>query len=342
MACLHAIHRLGAIMIFISFCSVLIPVRSDNITDEHIIELVNSYCDYDGLCLLDESDSDILVTTLNSSEIFTRQPDTKCCQPCLCKINCVHENCCPGAVRHTTMRATCRSQNDVFNVHRGLQESEMTPYLRSDYFIVDTCPENARADLRHACLTPKAFEDKVFVSSLDNSVIFKNAKCAQCNQVFYYRTWKQILYNENSVLPKFIMNLNTSLEMWLAGTHVFSREPTDESNVMSVHRCTSKHTRLSFCHSKNADSILAKKCETVNGPMYTTNRIPYPNTFCYACRVSEQDPYAKCRFEEIDKTVKIYPLVLTLDYRETVKQKTPVHHHCEIGLVQNPITVSDQ
>jgi len=50
-------------------------------------------------------------------------------------------------------------------VHWGFQESDKTPYLRSDYFVVDTCPYRERRDLRRECWTPTALT--VFVSSLD-------------------------------------------------------------------------------------------------------------------------------------------------------------------------------
>jgi len=158
--------------------SAFVSASVENITDDDITKVVNNIiCDYEDLCLSDALDVDIPRRQKTSVKNIIRQPDKICCQPCLCTKNCVHENCCPGAIRYLTLHATCRAQNDVFNVPRGLRESDTAHVEQSDYFIVDTCPENAPEDLTRSCLKPKALEDHVFVSSSDNSVIFKNAVC---------------------------------------------------------------------------------------------------------------------------------------------------------------------
>jgi len=325
--------------------SAFVSASGENITDDVITEVVNNICDYEDLCLSDALNVNPPRRQKTSVTNIIRQPDIKCCQPCLCSTNCVHENCCPGAIRHPTLHATCRAQNDVFNVHRGLRESDTAHIEHSDYFIVDTCPENAPEDLQRSCVEPKALEDHVFVSSSDNSVIFKNAKCAKCNEVYSYRTWNQILYKKAAEYPNFNMRFDSSPVNYLANTHVFSLPLKEDSYVMTAHKCVTKAQRQKLCSAKTMDTYLADTCVALEGPLFTTYGLVYPNTFCFACQYLDMvlnNFDDVCRYKEMQKTQRgFYPLVMILN-NEDPAHDTPANEAlvCKSGEMQNPITVS--
>jgi len=322
--------------------STFVSAIGENITDDDITKVVNNICNYEDLCLLDVKTPTRQTT---SAENIIRQPDINCCQPCLCTKNCVHENCCPGTIRHPTLHATCRAQNDVFNVHRGLAARDAAAIAHSDYFIVDTCPENAPEDLKRSCLKPETVEDHVFVSSSDNSVIFKNAKCAKCNDVYSYGTWKQILYNKAAEYPNFNTRFNSSPINYLANTHAFSLPLKEDSYVITAHKCVTKAQRQQLCSAKTRDTDLADKCVTMEGPLFTSKGLTFPNTFCFACRYLDivlNNFDNVCRYQETQKTPqRIYPFVVLLNYEDPA-QKTPANEvlTCKSGEIQNPITVS--
>ena len=321
-----------------------VSVSGENISGD-IIEVVNNICDYEDLCLSDELGVKTRTRQTTNAEHIIRQPDKKCCQPCLCANKCVHENCCPGAIRHPTLHATCRAQNKVFNVHRGLREIDAATIGISDYFIVDTCPDNASENLQRSCLEPEALEDHVFVSSFDNSVIFKNAKCAECNEVYSYRTWKQLLYNKDATYPNLNMMFNSSSVNYIVNTYVFSVPLKEDFKVMAAHKCVTKAERQSVCPRQTIDTDLTDECATMEGPLFTTYGITFPNTFCFACQYL--DIFVKgsdnvCRFSEDNRFQrKSYPLIVILNYKDPVTV-APVHNEraCESGDIQNPITVS--
>ena len=147
-----------------------------------------------------------------------------------------------GPIRHPNLHATCCSQNDMFNVHRGLEEMNALEIVHLDYVIVDTCPENAPDDLKRSRVEPEALEDHLFVSSSDNSV-FLNAKCAECNEVYSYRKWTQLLYNKNATHSNLKMGLNALRVNWLANTYLFCLPPVEGSNVIAAYQCmTNRHT----------------------------------------------------------------------------------------------------
>ena len=336
----------------VQICITLILVGSsfvyasdENITNDDITKVVNNICDYEDLCLSNALDGNPSRRQKTSAKNIIRQADNKCCQPCLCTTNCVHENCCPGAIRHPTLHATCRAQNDVFNVPRGLRESDTAQIEHSDYFIVDTCPENAPEDLQRSCVEPKALEDHVFVSSSDNSVIFKNAKCAKCNEVFSYRIWKQILYNKKAEYPNFNTRFNSSPIKNLANTHAFSLPLKEDSHILAAHKCVTKANSQRICPAKTMDTDLADKCLSMEGRLFTTNGLTFPNTFCFACQnivLVRNYPEKVCRYIEENRFLrKRYPLVVIVNYESPAQDALENGDRaCESGDIQNPITVS--
>ena len=342
MGCQETYVRIYITLILVG--SVFKSVSGKNTTDDNITEVVSSICDYEGLCSFNELNDETLTRQTISAENIIRQPNNKCCQPCLCTENCVHENCCPGAIRHPTLHATCRSQYDVFNIPRGLRESDTAQIAYSDYFIVDTCPENAPEDLQRPCLEPKSLEDHVFVSSSDNSVIFKNAKCAECNEVYSYHKWKQILYNEDAAYPNFNMRF-MSVNNYLVNTHVLSLPLEEDFNVMAAHRCVTKAKRQRVCSAKTIDTDLVDKCVTMEGPLFTTNGLTFPNTFCLACQQLSlvlNYPEKVCRYSEENRFVRgFYPFVVLLNNKDPARE-TPANGKvaCTGGDIQNTITVS--
>jgi len=88
-------------------------------------------------------------------------------------------------------------------------------------------------------------------------------------------------------------------------------------------------------------STIAEICETNQGHMYTFKRKPYSTIFCLAFQFRNQIWTVLIWNVILKKSIKLKFLPICFPLRLKPKLKKSLYtSHCEIGLVQNPFTVS--
>jgi len=302
------------------------------ILNDTVFEFIKDLCQYETLC----SSNDI---GPNNS---IQQPTEKCCKPCLCTADCVAGNCCPGSLLHPVMRATCRSQYELFNRHRGRPVSLFQKY--KNYFVVDTCPPDTEPKLSDACAEPDLLEDHVLVSTLDGAVVFKNARCAVCNGVVMFQKWNILLHKNEFTLYNDIKN------EWKEEYDVYSVPKPVDRDIMSVHECIPSHGE-EVCYVQH-DQNVQTDCTEMQPHLYSNRGKTWANIFCFICMTFNRFPNGLgkksdfCHYEEEKKTpIRYQPLTLLID-PDLMSALTEMTHsekeelECELGHVINPVTVS--
>ena len=299
-----------------------------------VFEFIKDLCQYETLCSPNE---------ISPNNLF-RQPTVRCCKPCLCTANCVAGNCCPGSPLHPVMRATCRSQYELFNRHRGRPVSLFKNY--KNYFVVDTCPPDTEPKLSDACAEPDLLEDHVLVSTLDGAVVFKNAKCAVCNGVVMFQTWNIVLHKNEFTLYNDIKN------EWKEEYDVYSVPKTVDREIMSVHECIPSHAE-EVCYVQH-DQNVQTKCTEMQPHLYSNRGKTWANIFCFICSAMTFNRFPNglgeksdfCHYEEGDKSpIGYHPLTLMIDPARMSALTAMTHVanealKCDFGHVINPVTVS--
>ena len=314
--------------------------------NETLYDFINGFCQYDTLCLPE---------ALSTTQLI-RQPEERCCLPCLCTSDCVAGNCCPGSPLHPAMRATCRSQFELFNRHRGRPYSPFNTFMYKNYFVVDTCPPDSGLELRHACAEPEVLEDHVFVSTLDGTVIFKNAKCAHCNGIDIFQEWNMLLYNDKlHLFPTHNNTLSLYIDIesvWKTEYDVYSVARTNDADRMSVHECMPSRDE-EVCKIRHGQQQQTD-CTEMQPHLYSNRGKLFANIFCFVCLALSENRYTFgidtrnfCQYEEGVKSNSVFPLVILLDMKGISSRQSGIHVPtvklkplCDGSSLVNPVTVS--
>jgi len=287
----------------------------------------DTICNYTGLCTDDAIRAGVSI----------QQPQVSCCQPCVCSNDCVSGNCCPESRLSLRMRAVCRDQDAMFNGYRGLKPVFIPIGSYDNYYVVDTCPTGSGSDFRQACNSQEELEDYVMVSSIDHSVVFKNSKCAKCNNVFDYIIWKMIIFND-MFLDYQDYNNNIILRNWNQSSYyIFSQPPLIHAKQLSASECFFD-TDLDFTCA-DSGAALQDQCDTRSFPLYTHRGVKYPNVYCYICRSSKADI---CEDFDAYKSWTLFPFTLLVDIhtlQSSVQPDAALEEKCGGGFVTNPVTV---
>ena len=315
-------------MIFISiifYFPILIEVKASVSTEPGKI------CNYTGVCTVGNDGSPSAV----------RHAGVRCCQPCICSDRCVLRNCCPGSRPHPTMRASCRSQEEMYNAIRGQPAVNDLVGVYKDYQVVDSCPLNSSEILQQPCSTPETLEDHVMVSSLDNSIVFKNSKCAQCNGVSDYIEWAMIMYNVTST-PDTISNDIVRVK-WRTHFNIYSVPPRTYTDELAAHECIYRIHPSLLCPIDFPEANIREQCVSDTFLLYNYKGIAYPNEYCFAC--DAMDLQVVCDTADRLRTFSIVPFVVVIDYKsfnekEDFNGGSKGNGECGTGSIMNPITVS--
>ena len=286
----------------------------------------DTVCNYTGLCT-DEA---------LRAGVSILQPQVSCCQPCICTYKCVGGNCCPESRPSLSMRAVCRDQDAMFNGYRGLPPVFIPSGSYINYYVVDSCPAGSGSKFRQACESPDELEDYVMVSSKDHSVIFKNSKCAKCNNMFDFITWKLMIYNHDIDYEDY--NNDVVLRNWSQSSYVFSQPPLKHAKQLAAHECFSSY-KYNCEYEVEADAM-HDKCHSQPSPLYTHRGLKFPNVYCFVCASKTTKV---CEDWDVWKSWTVFPFTLLVDINtlQTSVQRSNAEprDNCGGGFMTNPVTV---
>ena len=245
------------------FCWVQLPVlHSTDISNLSEIHIFRMFC------------PSIQTCTSNSRNIVPAVNHT-CCFSCACDEYCWDRgNCCPD-VEHPFKAQTvaCKNSKASFN-----------------YFVVDTCPENRATVAAIICgleTDPRQITEAVYVSDANNTRVFRNRYCAECNDITDYNDWTL----GKATVDNSLTNGCEEISNGLLGEF----ETLENCGIISVRHNLEIHNN-SVCivdsellspqcpYSTNYDSTLQKLynlCEKYRIPFYHFGY--YRNVFCYLC-----------------------------------------------------------
>ena len=223
------------------------------------------------------------------------------------------------------MSSHCKSQAELYNITKGLQHAESVYY-----HVIDTCMDSFNhTETVQACRYPKVLLDVVLVIDDDNN-IYKNDKCAQCNNINEYTYW-ELVVNANETFTD--LNFDKIPERVIAEGKWYSRAPDNIENYRVVtNRCFPE--AVSTCNETGLwdryDSDLETACKT-SGPTYYEGifvwfPVIYKNVFCFLCnqrtstaaqkgKQCQNDPNlfsshgSRLTFEIVLDVVRIYTLL---------------------------------
>ena len=291
----------------------------------------DTVCNYTGLCTDDALRAGVSIM----------QPQVSCCQPCVCSNDCVGGNCCPGSRSSLSMHAVCRDQDAMFNGYRGLPPVFIAYGSYNDYYVVDSCPAGSVSEIRQACESPEELEDYVMVSSIDYTVVFKNSKCAKCNNVFDFITWQLMIFKHDMEYEDY--NNDVILRNWSQSSYVFSQPPVIHAKQLAAHECFFDTSYNYNCDNKVEADTMHDQCNARPSPLYTHRGVKFPNVYCFVCASSTTQI---CENLDVWKSWTIFPFTLLVDIHtlQTSVQRLDVEpkDKCGGGFMTNPVTVGSK
>lgn len=274
-----------------------------------------------------------------------------CCRECSCSDHCAYfGNCCHDKQNFSIDVSAYSSlpTPQCINTRRTPTSLVGQITVNISYTAIGTCPEDVEGV--STCFSESSLNiiDFIFVSgkSQFGTVIFRNRKCATCNNATEIREWTVKVVDCIEVANTAYSSIKELMEVVLNNCTTESIPYNSDEPYLDLYKCFNNNQVLRRCEGNNSQTVsqdIIQKCEN-HSPSYRhdyftfLNKI-YANYYCFKCNEPLVPLIEDCRVRVKDEQSFLdrgFTSVLDITYAE---QLTKMEEKCMVNQIHDPYLV---
>lgn len=276
--------------------------------------------------------------------------ETSCCRVCSCSDHCAHfGNCCHDKTDFSSSDVTTYSSLPTPRcLHSTRTPSHLVGKTVEDtgYIVIDTCPEDGEGP--STCFSELGLNIKDFLlvsgKSQFGTIIFRNRKCAMCNNATDIREWTIKTSHCPYIAQTSYSSISEFYEIVFNNCIIESIPSSSDERYIELLRCFFDSHVVSSCNEPTALNVsleVKQKCENISMisryDYFFYSDYLYANYFCFLCNNPYTTVPIECREKKHglkNNLNNVFTTILDMTFTEKLEE------NCMAGQLRDPYLVS--